>query len=290
MSIQSRRPLGRLAVLTLLFAIVGPGAGGSAQAETSLEPSGVLSRHLAQNFAEGAVSESIPDAAQAPQAGQPAEPAEESQGLAEAELAEPEDYDPWESFNERMFAFNRQLDRYAVKPAAKGWDAVLPDGAQRGLNRAFTNFGFPVRFVNSLFQLKLGGAGREVARFLLNSTAGIGGFFDMAKTVVGLEPSNEDTGQTLGSYGVGPGPYLVLPFLPPMTVRDGIGFGVDVVLNPVTVFFAPAVASVGMNAGDTVNDRSLNLEVFEDVEESALDLYSAVRNGYLQRRQKAIQE
>ncbi len=278
----------RLAVLTILFAVLGPGAAASAQAETSVEPPGVLSRHLAQNFAEGAVSERIPDAARAPETTPPAEPTEESQDFAEAESAEPGDYDPWEPFNERMFAFNRQLDRYAVKPAAKGWNAVVPDEAQRALDRAFTNVGFPVRFVNSLFQLKLGGAGRELARFVLNSTLGIAGFFDAGKEA-GLEPSNEDTGQTLGSYGVGPGPYLVLPFLPPLTVRDGIGMGVDILLNPLT-YFAPFAANAGMNAGDTVNDRSLNLELFQDVEESALDLYSAVRNGYLQRRQKAIQE
>lgn len=288
MSIQSRRVLEGLAVLTILFAIIGSGVTASAQAETSLEASGVISRHQAEALGEGGASGSIPDAARAPETGRGLEPGEEGQEFSAGELAEPEDYDPWEPFNERTFAFNRQLDRYVVKPAARGWNAVLPDEAQRALGRAFTNVGMPKRFVNSLFQLKLGGAGRELTRFVLNSTLGIGGFFDAGKAA-GLEPSNEDTGQTLGAYGVGAGPYLVLPFLPPLTVRDGIGYGVDILLDPLS-YIAPFAANAGMTVGDTVNDRSLNLEVFEDVEESTLDLYSAVRNGYLQRRQKAIEE
>ncbi len=210
------------------------------------------------------------------------------QGTLEGVLGESEDYDPWEPFNERTFRFNWELDRHVIKPVATAWDTVVPDEVQRGLGRMFDNVGMPRRFLNSLLQLKFDGAGRELSRFLLNSTIGLAGFFDVAKAE-GLEPSNEDTGQTLAVYGVGPGPYLVLPFLPPLTVRDGIGFGIDGLLNPI-IYFAPFAASAGMRASDTVNGRSLNLEVFEDVEAGALDLYSAVRNGYLQRREKAIQE
>jgi ABC-type transporter lipoprotein component MlaA len=97
------------------------------------------------------------------------------------------------------------------------------------------------------------------------------------------------TGQTLGIYGVGPGPYLVLPLLPPLTVRDGMGFAVDTALNPLN-YVAPLAANVGSRGTNIVNDRALNLERFEGVEEATLDLYTAVRNAYLQRRQRVIQE
>ncbi len=96
-------------------------------------------------------------------------------------------------------------------------------------------------------------------------------------------------GQTLGVYGVGPGPYLVLPFLPPLTVRDGIGFAVDATLDPFNYVVFPTGALAGIGGADRINDRALNLELFESVEETTLDLYSAVRNAYLQRRQKAIE-
>jgi phospholipid-binding lipoprotein MlaA len=215
-------------------------------------------------------------------------PEQTTQGTLEGEPVDSEDYDPWEPFNERTFRFNWELDRYVIKPAATGWNKVAPDEVQRGLGRMFENVGMPRRFLNSLLQLKVDGAGRELARFLLNSTFGFAGFLDVA-TTEGIESSDEDTGQTLAVWGVGPGPYLVIPFLPPMTVRDGIGSAVDGLLNPVS-YFAPFAASAGMKASDTVNGRSLNLEVFEDIEEGTLDMYSAVRNGYLQRREKAIRE
>src|SRR5438876_405024 len=131
-----------------------------------------------------------------------------------------------------MFSFNRKVDRYALKPVAKAWDKIVPDPVERSLKRAFDNLSMPRRLVNNLFQLKLKGAGQELARFGLNSTLGLAGLFDVAK-VFGVEASEADTGQTLGRYGVRPGPYLVLPFLPPLTARDGIGFVVDTALNPI---------------------------------------------------------
>jgi phospholipid-binding lipoprotein MlaA len=187
-----------------------------------------------------------------------------------------------------MFTFNLELDRHIVKPVATAWDTVVPDEVQRGLGRMFDNVAMPHRFVNCLLQGKFEGGGSELLRFLFNSTIGLAGFFDVARES-GLDACNEDSGQTLAVWGVGPGPYLVLPFMPPMTVRDGIGSGIDAALNPLT-YFAPFAASAGMKASDTVNSRSRNLEVFEDVEEGTLDMYSAVRNGYLQHREKAIHE
>jgi phospholipid-binding lipoprotein MlaA len=98
-----------------------------------------------------------------------------------------------------------------------------------------------------------------------------------------------DTGQTLGVYSAGPGPYLVLPLFPPLTVRDGIGFAVDSAMNPLS-YVVPSAASTGSRGLNLVNERASHLERFEDVEEEVLDLYTAVRNAYLQRRQRAIQE
>ena len=128
----------------------------------------------------------------------------------------------------------------------------------------------------------------EVGRFLINSTLGIGGLWDIAKQEFGLQKTKVDFGQTLGKWGVGPGPFLVLPFLPPLTVRDGIGYGVDGAMDPLSYFIPFIWDRLGMRIGDTVNDRSLNLDLFQGFEETTIDMYSAVRNGYLQRRYNLI--
>jgi phospholipid-binding lipoprotein MlaA len=168
------------------------------------------------------------------------------------------------------------------------WNAVVPEPLQESLGHAFDNLGMPRRLLNNIFQLKLKGAGRELARFLINSTVGFAGFLDVARDF-GLEKSNEDTGQTFGVYGVGPGPYLVLPLLPPLTLRDGVGTAIDAVMDPLN-YLLPFGANVGRKAGSTVNERALSLEVFEGIEEDVFDLYTAVRSAYLQRRQRAVEE
>ncbi len=201
-----------------------------------------------------------------------------------------EEYDPWESFNEKMFRFNYNFDKYLLKPVAKGYNFIVPDEVQRMIDRGFLNITFVPRFVNSLLQAKWAGAGRELARFLINSTVGIGGLWDMAKQEWGIEPSREDFGQTLGVWGVGPGPFLVLPFLPPMTVRDGIGIGVDSAMDPLGYIVGFIPTRLIMKAVNIINDRSLNLEAFEGVEETTVDLYTAVRNAYLQRRERQVRE
>jgi phospholipid-binding lipoprotein MlaA len=198
--------------------------------------------------------------------------------------------DPFESFNEKMFWFNREvLDRYVLKPIATGWDFLLPDPVQRGVHNFFDNLAVVRRVVNNSLQLKFNGAGTELARFTINSTVGVVGFFDVAKDAFGIEQRDEDTGQTFGVWGAGPGPYLVLPFLPPLTIRDGIGYAFDVAMTPYT-YFIPWWASVAGTATSTVNERSLNLDRFERVAESTVDLYGAVRNAYLQRRAAAIKQ
>lgn len=226
----------------------------------------------------------------------------------EAARAVIEEYDPWQPYNEAVFEFNYRLDQYVYKPLAQGYDFVVPNAVQRGVSNAFHNIRFVPRFFNNLFQGKFGGAGLEVSRFLINSTVGIGGLFDPAEDLFELTTPDEDFGQTLGYYGVGPGPYLVIPFYPaPFTVRDGLGFLVDLGLDPWNYLVLPFVTveswpqliadedtsfflNLGLRGVDLLNTRSLNLETFQGVEEAAVDLYSAVRNGYLQRRAKAIQE
>jgi phospholipid-binding lipoprotein MlaA len=200
------------------------------------------------------------------------------------------EYDPWEPFNERMFEVNRRLDRYVLKPVAKAYNFITPDELQIMISNGFDNISFPPRFVNSVLQGKFKGAGREIARFLLNSTIGVGGLFDPAKDVFGLVKSREDFGQTLGFYGVGPGPFLIVPLMEPINVRDGVGKFVDAAMDPLAYYLPFFWDRLGMKIGDTVNERSLNLDLFQGFEESVIDLYSAVRHGYLQRREKLIRE
>jgi phospholipid-binding lipoprotein MlaA len=205
--------------------------------------------------------------------------------MAAAESATPgEDFewDPWEPFNERMFWFNREiLDRFVLKPAATAWDFVLPNQVQKGVHNVFDNLAVVRRVVNNALQLKFVGAAKEAARFTINSTIGVVGF--------GIEQSDQDMGLTLGVWGVGPGPFLVLPFLPPLTVRDGVGFLVDTAMTPY-IYFIPWYASLGGSVTNVVNERSLNLDRYERVEEATVDLYAAVRSAYLQRRAAAIRQ
>ena len=219
-----------------------------------------------------------------------------------------EEYDPWEPLNTKVFEFNRQVDRWVLKPVAQGYNFVMPDPVQIGISNFFYNLRFPPRFFNNIFQGKAKGAGIEVGRFLVNSTAGVGGLFDVAQHL-DLKTPEEDTGQTLGFYGVKPGPYVVLPLLPPFNLRDLVGYVGDIALNPINWLVAPiievrgvpsviahknrttsTVVQLGGRVFEIVNDRSLNLEKFQGVEEATLDLYAAVRNAYLQKRARAIRE
>ena len=219
-----------------------------------------------------------------------------------------DEYDPWEPLNAKVFEFNRQFDRWLLKPVAKGYNFVVPNIVQVGISNFFYNIRVTPRFMNNIFQGKFKGAGIEAGRFLINTTAGIGGFFDVAQHFQ-LTTPEEDTGQTLGFYGVPPGPYVVLPLLQPYTVRDLVGYAGDIALNPVYWLMFPIIeidaipsliphknrvtsSLILLTARGTeiVNDRSLNLEKFQGVEESTLDLYTAVRNAYLQKRAKAIRE
>lgn len=215
-----------------------------------------------------------------------ADPQPTGEGAVMLEKEQVEEYDPWEPYNETMFSFNHDyVDRYVLKPVATAWD-YLPDPVQESLGNVFDNVGMPRRVVNNLLQAKFKGAGNELTRFGINTTVGVIGLFDVAKKW-GFEKNDADSGQTLGKWGVGPGPYLILPLLPPLTTRDAFGAAADVAMDPIN-YFVPLAASFGRRGGETVNIRSQNLELYESVEEATVDLYSAVRNAYLQRRQQVI--
>lgn len=201
-----------------------------------------------------------------------------------------EEYDPWQSFNEKTFEINRKLDEWVLKPVAKAYDKIVPDLVQRSLRNAFDNVGSVRRIVNGVAQGRFETAGQELGRFVFNTVFGIGGLFDVARGELGIESKSIDAGQTFGVYGAPPGPYLVIPLLPPFTIREAVGFVVDSFLNPLRYINLDLPISIAIEAGKMINERSLNLETFEELEADVFDLYTAVRNGYLQRRVRMIEE
>lgn len=198
--------------------------------------------------------------------------------------------DPWEPMNEHVFSFNLHVDRYVLKPLAIGYAWLLPDPVEQAIGRAIMNIRFVPRAVNNLLQWKLGNAGIEVGRFVVNSTVGVAGLFDVAGEYLDLPPvPAEDFGQTLAMHGVQAGPYLVLPLLPPTTVRDGIGTVGDILLDPLS-YVLPFIPQASIRVTEIVNERSQNLERYEGVEVATLDMYSAVREAYTQKRSQAVRE
>jgi phospholipid-binding lipoprotein MlaA len=267
----------RLVIVALAAAVLGslPPRTGHAEATALLDSAKTVPSIIALNQADVQPAMQTSSGEAAPMAASPGDDFDE---------------DPWESFNEKMFWFNREVvDRFVLKPIATGWDFVFPDPVQRSVHNFFDNLSVVRRVVNNSLQMKFAGAGTELARFTINTTVGFVGFFDVAKDAFGIEQKDEDTGQTFGVWGMGPGPYLVLPFLPPLTVRDGVGYAFDAAMTPYT-YFIPWWGNLAGTATNTVNERSLNLDRFERVAETTVDLYGAVRNGYLQRRAAAIKQ
>ena len=206
----------------------------------------------------------------------------------ESDIEEIEEYDPWEPLNEKIFTFNYNFDKYVLKPVAKGYNFIVPDMFQQMIGRGFDNIRVVPKLVNNILQWNWKGFAVELGRFVINTTLGIGGLFDIAHQEFGLDKTKVDFGQTLGKWGFAPGPFVIVPFLTPLTVRDGIGFGIDGAMDPLSYVLPFFPDRLAMRLGDIVNDRSLNLELFQGFEETTVDLYSAVRNGYLQRRYNLI--
>ena len=204
--------------------------------------------------------------------------------------------DCFEKVNRGIFAFNQGLDKVIFKPLATGY-RKLPQPVRSGASNALGNLGNVVTIPNNVLQGDLKSAGVNTMRFLINSTLGIGGLFDVA-SYYGLEKrEKEDYGQTLGTWGVGEGCYFVLPVLGPTTVRDSIGSVANVVGGDAWYNVTVANDTQYFNESDYyfskimggVDFRAKNLESFESLEKSSLDLYSSVRSLYLQDRRKKIQ-
>lgn len=199
------------------------------------------------------------------------------------------DYDPWEGLNRKTFWVNDKLDVYALEPIARGWDYVMPDPVQRSISRFFYNLLFPVVFVNDLLQAKPRAAAEALARFQINTFFGGLGFFDLA-TDLGLPLQLEDTAQTFGVWGISPGPYLVLPFFGPSSPRDAVGLAGDVALGFYTYFVPIPFVTAGASAVNIVNERSRYLNEVANAKDASLDYYTFVRNAYVQRRWKLLND
>lgn len=195
--------------------------------------------------------------------------------------------DPLESFNRAMFTFNEKLDQYVAKPLARGYQFITPDPVNRGITRFFSNIDDVRNALNNGLQLKLGPAGSDLGRFAVNTTIGILGFTDPASEM-GLEKHDEDFGQTLGYWGMGPGPYLVLPVIGPSSGRDLIGFGVDWVSDPLYWEIDDVGVSWGLYVLRYVDRRADLLAATRVMEEAALDPYAFLRESYLQRRKHLV--
>src|ERR1700730_16852319 len=196
--------------------------------------------------------------------------------------------DPFVHFNESMLTFNRKADDWVLRPAATGWADVVPQPARASVGRFFKNVGVLPRFANDMFQGQFKQAGVETARFATNSTLGVVGLFDPADNWFGLKQEPNDFGLTLAKYGVNEGPYLMLPLLGASTVRDAVGKVVDAAMNPVP-YTAPSSAifyEMAAHAVAAVNARSQNLNKFDNVDLYSVDLYGAIQDAYIERRQQ----
>ena len=284
------------------------------QAETPPRVESTPEADAAPAAEEAPKSVTAPEPGTAPESGMPTGtgPAPEAEGAQKQEMAPgaeitpgtetaseetiPEEVveettiaDPIEPWNRAMFQFNDKLYFWALKPVARGYNAVVPEPVRVSVRNFFRNVTMPIRFVNSLLQGKFKGAGLELARFGINTTIGLAGFFDIARDRFELQASKEDLGQTLGFYGMGGLMYIVWPFIGPSNVRDTIGFAGDTFLDPVN-YFSPWEVPLGINAYDRINNTSLELGTYEDLKKSSLDVYIAVRDAYIQYRKAQIKK
>ena len=190
--------------------------------------------------------------------------------------------DPWENWNRKVYAFNDAIDRAVLRPVAQTYANVVPSPARQAVGNFFGNFGDMWSIVNNLLQGKLEGAFVSLVRVGTNTVFGLGGLIDIAGES-GLEKQSEDLGQTLGKWGVGSGPYVVLPLFGPSTLRDTATFLPDRYVSPNLVVDS-AAAQAALSATNIVNTRADLLPATRMLESVALDPYVFVRDAYLQRR------
>lgn len=193
--------------------------------------------------------------------------------------------DPWENWNRKVFRFNDTLDTYALRPVARGYQKVTPKPVRKGVRNFFGNLGEGKNLVNNLLQAKFHGAGVDTARFLFNTTFGVFGLFDVA-TKMGLQRNDEDFGQTLGKWGVGSGPYVVLPLLGPSTLRDAPSLVPDV-YTTVYPYIRKDRLRYGLAAAEVISKRE-NLLSAEELLSG--DKYVFIRNAWLQNREYRVKD
>lgn len=193
--------------------------------------------------------------------------------------------DPLEPVNRFVWEFNSAADRYVLRPVAQTYADLTPDLVEQGIDNFLSNLTYPATIVNDAFQLKFRHTAADLTRFLVNSTVGVLGIFDVAASL-GLPERDEDFGQTLGYWGIGQGIYLMLPFLGPSTGRDLVGRGVGYFLNP-TFYIDDTVTEWSLLVLYALNLRA-SLLGFDQAIYSAFDPYIFVRTVYLQRRRAAV--
>lgn len=196
------------------------------------------------------------------------------------------DVDPWEGFNRQVFAFNQGFDSMLLRPVAEGYDAHVPDVVRTGIGNVFENVSDAWSAVNHLLQGYPLASAEMTTRFLVNSTLGFYGLLDWASEM-GIERQREDFGQTLGRWGTPPGPFLVLPFFGPSSVRDGIGFAVDREFSLGNLFTDRKYFNA-LTALELVKVRAQLLPASRIVDQIALDKYSFIRDSYLARRRNLV--
>ncbi|MEO5347605.1 MAG: VacJ family lipoprotein [Magnetococcus sp. YQC-9] len=196
--------------------------------------------------------------------------------------------DPLEPWNRFIFSLNDIFYHGLLKPIALLYSAILPEPVRVAVGNFFHNLAMPKHFVSALLQGKVDTAGQELSRFVINTTLGGLGFFDVAETHFNLKSSDEDIGQTLGSYGVGDGIYIEWPIIGPSNLRDSVGLVGDVLLNPLTYYPENQWTRLEIFAGKMVNHTSLHMGEYEDLKKAAIDPYVALRDAYLQMRRDQI--
>lgn len=199
---------------------------------------------------------------------------------------EPEKKDPFERFNRSVYEFNDGFDRHILKPVAEGYDAVMPTQVNVSISNLFSHLDDVVVILNDVLQLKFEQTLSDLGRFTFNTTFGLFGLFDVASHM-DLPKHNEDFGQTLGHWGVGSGPYLVLPLLGPSTLRDGTGLLADWQVDPISQIEGSTErwATIALKAVDT---RAGLLRASRILDTAALDRYVFLRDAYLQRRENLV--
>ncbi len=194
--------------------------------------------------------------------------------------------DPWEGFNRGVYSFNQTMDDVLFDPIGKVYNAVTPDVIDTGVTNFFDNISQISVIANDILQLNLTQTVNDSVRFLINSTFGLLGFFDILSS--DLPSSDEDFGQTLAYWGVGPGPYLVVPFLGPATIRDATGFAVDrTLLNPISYLDSDELRA-GLLTLNYIDFKSDLLSTGDLLGEASVDEYEFVKNAYFEKRSSQI--